>query len=141
MSATRLLVERFYEEIWNRGDEDVAREILDAGFRFRGSLGSLSNGRDGFIAYVRQVRAALGDYECLIEDLVDTGDRAAARLTFRGIHRGRLFGVPATGKMVAWQGAAFFTIANGRIVELWVLGDIDALKRQLGAAADAGFAD
>ena len=141
MSAGRLLVERFYGEIWNRSDEAVAREILDADFRFRGSLGSLSEGHEGFIAYVREVRAALGDYECIVEDVIEAGDRVAARLTFRGVHRDRLFGVAPTGKTVAWSGAAFFTIADKRIAELWVLGDIDALKRQLDATADAGFAD
>jgi steroid delta-isomerase-like uncharacterized protein len=141
MTAAGLLVERFYAEIWNRGDEAVARDIHDPGFRFRGSLGSLSEGRDGFIAYVRQVRATLGDYECIIEDAIESRSRVAARLTFRGVHRAGLFGVPATGKTVAWSGAAFFTIADERIAELWVLGDIDSLKRQLGADPSAKFGD
>ncbi len=50
-----------------------------------------------------------------------------------------LFGVPATGRVVAWTGAAFFATDARLITEVWVLGDVDALKRQLGAAAEASF--
>ena len=35
----RALVEAFYLDVWNRADEDRAREILADSFRFRGSLG------------------------------------------------------------------------------------------------------
>ncbi len=128
----RMLVERFYAEIWNRGDEAVARAILAPDFRFRGSLGVTADDVDGFLAYVRKVRAALGDYRCIIEDMIVEGDnRTAARMTFTGVHRGELLGVAATGRTVSWAGAAFFTCRDGRIAELWVLGDLDSLRRQL----------
>ena len=53
-------------------------------------------------------------------------------MTFSGVHRGNLFGVPATGRNVTSAGAAFFTIDGDHIAELWVLGDVDAVKRLLG---------
>lgn len=134
------LVERFYHEVWNKADEDVACEILHPDFRFRGSLGPEHHGRDGFISYMRSIHAALGDYTCIIDDLVVTGDRAAARMTFTGVHRGEFFGVAATGRQITWAGAAFFTCGNGRLTQLWVLGDIDAVKQQLGSADSAAFA-
>jgi steroid delta-isomerase-like uncharacterized protein len=135
----RRLVERFYQEVWNKPDEAVAREILAPGFRFRASLGPERRGRDGFIGYLRSVRAALPDFECIIDDLVESDGRAAARMRFRGVHRGEFFGVPATGREVLWSGAAFFTTDGSQITELWVLGDIDAVKRQLGADLHASF--
>jgi steroid delta-isomerase-like uncharacterized protein len=130
-ATPRTLVERFYAEIWNRGDEAVARAILAPDFRFRGSLGLTADDVDGFLAYVRKVRAALGDYRCIIDELIEGEDRAAARMTFTGVHRGELLGVAATHRTVSWSGAAFFTCRDGRISELWVLGDIDGLRRQL----------
>jgi len=36
-------------------------------------------------------------------------------------------------------GAAFFHTNGERITELWVLGDIDSVKQQLGAEASAMF--
>jgi len=133
------LVERFYHEVWNRADEAVAREILHPQFRFRASLGPKRLGPDGFIAYMRSIHAALADYTCRIDDLVTTGHRAAARMRFSGIHRARFFGVEATGRVITWAGGAFFTTDGERITELWVLGDIDSVKQQLGAPQDTSF--
>jgi steroid delta-isomerase-like uncharacterized protein len=134
------LVRRFYDEVWNRADEIVARRILHPALTFRASLGPTRSGPDGFISYMRAIHAALGDYFSVIDELIATNDRAAARMTFSGIHRATLFGVPPTGKRIAWSGAAFFTIADQRIKDIWVLGDIDSVKQQLGAAATATFA-
>jgi predicted ester cyclase len=60
-------------------------------------------------------------------------------MRFRGIHRARFFGVEATGREIIWAGAAFFTSDGNQIVALWVLGDLDGVKRQLGAAAESAF--
>jgi steroid delta-isomerase-like uncharacterized protein len=139
MPDSRSLVERFYGDIWNRRDCAVAGEILTADFRFRGSLGSETVGVPAFLAYVDSVHGALGGYHCVIEELIASNDRASARMTFAGQHRAPLFGVPATGRNVSWAGAAFFAIAQGRITSLWVLGDIEGLKRQLGASGDSPF--
>jgi steroid delta-isomerase-like uncharacterized protein len=133
------LVERFYNDIWNRQDFAVASEILAPDFRFRGSLGSQTIGIPAFLAYAGSVHAALADYRCTIEEMVADEAHAAARMNFAGIHRAPLFGVEATGRQVSWAGAAFFAIAQARIVSLWVLGDVEGLKQQLGAGRAAPF--
>lgn len=131
MATAKALVERFYHEVWNKAEQRAAREILHPDVVFRGSLGSQLRGADGFIAYLRSVHAALANFVCTIEDLIETEDRAAAKMLFRGTHRGTFFGIEATGREITWNGAAFFTIEDGVIAEIWVLGDIDAIKRQL----------
>ncbi len=138
-SSPRELVERFYDEVWNQADAAAAKEILRADFRFRGSLGTESRGPEGFIEYTRSIHAALADYCCTIDDLIATSDRAAARMTFSGVHRGRLFSVDATGREIRWSGAAFFTTDRGQITTLWVLGDVDGVKQQLNAPAGSRF--
>jgi steroid delta-isomerase-like uncharacterized protein len=124
-------VRRFYDEIWNRADLTAIPDLLAADVTFRGSLGPVLTGPAEFADYVREVTAALGDYHCEIESLVADGDRVAARMTFSGVHRGPLLGISATGRQVSWAGAAFFTFADGQIADLWVLGDLDSLRRQL----------
>ena len=129
--SPRALAEAFYFEVWNRADEERAREILAESFRFRGSLGAERVGPDGFVAYMRDVHRALGNYRCIIDELVTDGDRAAARMRFTGEHRAEFLGVAATGRPITWAGAAFFRCEGGRISDLWVLGDLVEFRRQL----------
>jgi predicted ester cyclase len=77
----KTLVERFYAEVSNHRDEKVAREILDPVLTFRASLGPSRRSVDGFIEYVRSIHAALGNYQCIIDDLIATEERAAARMS------------------------------------------------------------
>jgi steroid delta-isomerase-like uncharacterized protein len=124
-------VRRFYDEIWNRPDVSVVPEVLAPDFTFRGSLGSTRVGHAEFIDYVRYVTDALADYRCDIETLVTEEDRAAARMTFSGVHRATFLGVRATGRRVSWAGAAFFTFTGELVSDLWVLGDLHGLHAQL----------
>lgn len=137
--SPKALVESFYADVWNRRDRVRAHEIIASDFRFRGSLGPEKRGVAGFLAYVDAVHAALGDYTCHIKDLIETPQRVAARMLFRGIHQAEFFGVPATHRTIEWAGAAFFTIREGQLAELWVLGDVDAIKAQLGEASRPDF--
>jgi predicted ester cyclase len=60
-------------------------------------------------------------------------DRVVARTRYTGTHRGELFGVAPTGRSIAYDGAAFFRIANGQVSDGWILGDLLAVLRQVGA--------
>jgi len=100
-------------------------------FTFRGSLGDLKSGRDGFLSYLEYVHAALAEFRCDIIDLVTEPPKAFARMRFSGLHRGRLFGYQATGRPVEWAGAALFTFSGSQIRDLWVLGDVYGLTELL----------
>lgn len=129
------LVRRFYRDVWNAHHRSAIAELLTEDFRFRGSLGRESVGLPAFSDYVDSVHQSLGDYRCEIEELVSEGDRAFARMTFSGIHRGLLLGHPPTGKRLSWAGAALFHARGGKLESLWVLGDLDSLREQLRAGA------
>lgn len=137
--SSRQLVESFYRDVWNAKDEAVAHRILSETFRFRGSLGPVRTGREEFIDYLRAVHAALGEFHCEIVDLIATEGSAAARMYFSGRHQGVFFGVAASGKQLVWEAVALFTTDRSQITELWVLGDIDNLKAQLGLGGAASF--
>ncbi len=128
------LVRRFYADLWNAGDEAAAPGILHPDLDFRGSLNAPARGIDGFLSYFRGVRVSLRDFRCEIRSLVAEGDRAAARMLFSGWHESPLLGVAPTGRLVEWDGAAFFTARDGRLAEIWVLGDVDGLKARLAGA-------
>jgi steroid delta-isomerase-like uncharacterized protein len=131
------LVRRFYAEVWNRWDDTAANEVLHEELVFRGSLGDQLRGRDGFRGYRDKIRAAFPDFHNEIVDLVSSGDRAAARLRYSGHQQGEVLGFAGTGARVVYEGAAFFTARDGQLAEVWVLGDLDGLRRQLAVGSDA----
>jgi len=132
----RALVEAFYSRIWNAGDLSVLPALLREDFTFRGSLGAERKGHEGFRAYVAMVRGALREYRCEVLDLVVEDRRAFARVRFSGVHEGEFLGFAPSGERVEWLGAAMFTSADdGRIADIWVLGDVPTLLEQLARNA------
>jgi predicted ester cyclase len=130
---TEGLVRRFYEQLWNRWDDGAVDEVLAADFEFRGSLGDVTRGRDEWRGYRDTIRAAIPDFHNEIVELVASGEHAAARLVYTGHHHGVLLGHRGHGDRIQYDGAAFFRGRSGQLVAAWVLGDVDALRRQLAA--------
>ncbi|PKB64233.1 MAG: hypothetical protein BZY80_03430 [SAR202 cluster bacterium Io17-Chloro-G2] len=126
-------VRRFYEKLWNAHDKDAMPSVLHENFTFRGSLGQEKRGRAGFAEYVDMVHKALGDYRCIIEELVSEGEKVFAKMTFTGIHQDELMGYSPTKHQVSWNGCALFSFNGERIADVWVLGDLKDLEEQLKA--------
>jgi predicted ester cyclase len=131
----RQVVFSFYDRIWNRIDKSAIPDLIHPDFTFRGSLGPTMTGHAAFAAYVDQVTSALGCYRCTVLDLLTEGERAFARMRFAGIHRGEFMGFAPTGRQVEWAGAALFALTDGKIGDLWVLGDVHGLREQLARNA------
>lgn len=125
------LVRTFYRDMWNVFDVSVLDDITSADVTFRGSLGNATVGREQLAGYVRHVQAAFPDFSNEIVELVSDDSRVFARLRYRGTHRGPLGDLPPTGRSVTYDGAALFHVADGVIVDVWVLGDRAALAEQL----------
>lgn len=125
------LIESFYRDLWNRWDDLAVDEVLAPSLRFRGSLGQTVEGRDGWRGYRDMIRNGSRDFHNEIVDLVVTEERAAARLEYSGTHTGALLDLPATGRRFTYAGAAFFTASANHLTDVWVLGDVTALRAQL----------
>ena len=125
------LVKQFYLRLWNQRDYEIANQILQEQVNFRGSLGPAMVGRDKVCEYVKSVTDALQNYTCEIQEIVVDGEKAAAKVLFRGIHVGEFMGFEPTGKEVSWLGAAFFESENGLLTTIWVLGDMQSLTSNL----------
>jgi steroid delta-isomerase-like uncharacterized protein len=135
LEDNKLLVRRYYTEMWNRWDFALADELIAEGVAFRGSLGDCVRGREGFKEYMRAVRRAFPDFHNQVGELLAEGDRVAVRLIYTGTHAGALFGLAPTGRWVSYAGVALFRVAGGQIAEGWVLGDLYGLVRQLRGEA------
>ena len=130
----------FYDSVWNRYDKSCIPQLLCSDITFRGSLGHIETGHEGFENYLDTIHTALGGYTCTIEELVSTLDRSFARVNFEGIHQNEFLGYAPTGKKISWEGIALFTFRDGKISDLWVAGDTPTLQRQLENNANQGNA-
>ncbi len=133
--AVRELVRLFYNELWNRINLGIAEEILHQDVSFRGSIGVGARGRREVCDYILMVTTALSNYRCEIQSLIIEGDRAAAKVRFAGIHSGEFLGHSPTGRKVEWTGVAFFVADGHTLCDIWVLGDLESLRSQLGSSA------
>lgn len=91
-------------------------------------------GINGFSDYAKMLFGAFPNLYHVIEDVVIEGDKAAVRVVYTGTHTGKLFGFEPTGNRIRYSGASFFKFENEKIVDAWVLGDLNALYGQLSNA-------
>jgi predicted ester cyclase len=76
---------------------------------------------------------AFPDLRLTVEDVVSDGEKVAARVAFRGTHRGEFQGIAPTDKEVAFSSMEFNRVVGGKVEEHWVELDLLGLMQQLGA--------
>ena len=140
LSPQKEVVRKFYKDMWDYADKSLIPEIFHKDFTFRGSLGPAVVGHAQFAEYVDWVTDTFGKYTSDILNMVEEGNKVFGRLVFHGIHRKPVFGVGATNRHVAWNGAPLFTFEGPKVRDLWVLGDVyglvSDLKRTPGEPAE-----
>ena len=67
-----------------------------------------------------------------VHNIIAKDDKVIAMFTARTIHDMDSYGVPATGKELAWRAIAIFQISDGKIQTRWEVADILSMYRQLG---------
>lgn len=94
-------------------------------------------GREGLVGFVAAAGIAFEDFEYRIEDLLEDGQRAAARVTVSGTHVGNFLGIPASGRTFSITGIGVVHVVDGIVVEHWGFLDRDGLVAQLKGERDA----
>jgi len=135
--ANHALMRRFIDEVWNKGNLDVADEIFHPEASSP-SAPALPLGAEGVKFIVQMMRNAFSDYWMEITHIVAEDDRVAARFRQGGTHDGDLMGIAPTGKKVEWTEIGILRIADGKVVESWYDVDMLGLMGQLGVGGSGG---
>jgi steroid delta-isomerase-like uncharacterized protein len=130
-TVNRELAQRFFEEVWNQGDEAGIDRYIAA--EAAGNDPTFGAGREAFRTQWKKWRAAFPDLHFAIEDIVAEGDKVVTRWTLTGTHRGEFLGVAPTGRAISVAGMSLDRIAGGQIAEGFDAWDELGLHRQLGA--------
>jgi predicted ester cyclase len=87
----------------------------------------------GFLGFNAGFRAAFPDAAFTFTHEVAEGGLVLLRYTATGTHSAEFFGVPATGKKIAWEGAVIRRVEEGKAAEEWNAPDIAGIMAQLTA--------
>lgn len=129
--ANKALVRRWFDEVWNDGNEALAAELVapDSTFDDPVTRGTIPATHE---AHYAAYRRAFPDLTFTVEKLVAEGDAVAARFTVTGTHEGAILGFEPTGESFEVDGSVFTRIEDGRIVETRPVWDALGLLDQLG---------
>ena len=133
--ANKELMQSFIDEVWNKGNLEMADEFFHPEASSPSAPG-LPPGGAGVKFIAEQFRNAFPDYWMRIDTMIAEDDRVAARFTQGGTHEGELFGIPATGKEATWTEMGILRIADGKVVESWYDVDMLGMMGQLGVGGD-----
>ena len=116
--GNRTVVNRWIE-LWNTAGPDGVSEVFAEDFH-DSQLAARLGGPvtlQHFKASLEALVDAMGHAQFEVHQMVSEGDTVVVRWTVQGVHRGTLWGMPATGKTFAIEGVNIFKIRDGKIVE------------------------
>ncbi len=131
-AANEILARRFFEELCNDRNDNVADEIVASDYIAHGPQAPPAEGPEGVKARIAVYQDALDGYWD-VQEIHCTGDRVVVRWVGRGTHTAELMGVPATGASIAVDAITIFRVAAGKIAEEWTVWDALGLLQQVGA--------
>jgi steroid delta-isomerase-like uncharacterized protein len=141
LEENKALVQRFYDQVWNAGNVDVAGQVFAEDYvRHDLRPSEALPGPAGQAKIAADFRAAFPDLHMKLDLILAEGDLVTARWTTEGTNTGPWAGRPPTGKRAKFSGVNIFRIDGGQVVELWNHRDDLGLMQQIGAEIYAGAA-
>jgi predicted ester cyclase len=134
VSENQLRVRQLVEECVNANRPDVLASVVAPDVRIHRATPGAVPGTEGIeelvVAFGR-FHDAFPDLHITLNDVIDAGDRVAARGTATGTDRGELAGGSATRRSVRWGGSDIHRLDQGMVVEWWRNDDFVGLLQQL----------
>ncbi len=122
-------IRRFYEQVVNAREIDLADELLSADFNDHAAK------EPGLEEFKKLYNSMIDIFEGLhitVEDLIAEGDKVVAYVTTRAVQAGKFRGFPPSGKEVTFTGVDIFRFENGKVVERWAVRDFLGMLQQAG---------
>jgi steroid delta-isomerase-like uncharacterized protein len=112
------LVERWFEEVWNQGNEAIIEELYASdGISHGLRPNQVSQGPGGFKRFVQELRTVFPDIHVNVIALIDDGDTVGVHWAATGTQRGTFEGLRPTNRKTTFTGMFVSRIVGGKIVE------------------------
>ena len=127
---------QFYDRL-NAGDVDGFAALIADDMIEHEKIEGLPQTKEGVIQFFEMFRAAFSDLRMEAEDIIESGDKAWARIRVTGTNDGEFMGMPATGKSVDLQAVDIVRFnAEGTAAEHWGVTDTMTMMQQLGVVPE-----
>jgi len=124
-------IHRFYEECLNQHQSGILPELYTEDAHLHAPNGD-AIGLPAIHQMVDRVHAMFPDHTFKVEDVIVSGDKAAARWSMTATHTAPIGGVPPTGKPITQNAIVFYRFQGDRIAEQWLQLDTLGVFRQIG---------
>ena len=132
LSSQKEIVRVFYKDMWDHADKALIPRVFHHDFTFP------AGHSDRCFAVMSSSLAMLiwspkrsVSTQQISSTLSRKATRSSQRCGFTGSIGKELLGVAPTGTHVWWYGVPMFTFEDGKVRDLWVLGDLQGLLRRL----------
>ncbi len=129
--ANKMLVRRFYKEVFGEWNMALVDEVLSPQFRSHDWREGSPTGPDGFRNFYSAIRSALPDGRYVVDDAIAEGDKVVIRWRLLGTHRGAFGGIAPTGRAIELKGIAIYRVEAGKLMERWVVSDLHGVLEQI----------
>jgi predicted ester cyclase len=120
----KALVRRFNEEVYNRGNMDVADELLAPNFVSRDTLTGEEVSREDLKQWIAEQAATSSDLHFSIEEQIAEGDKVVTRTIGSGTHDLEEYeGLAPSGARITIENINISRVVKGKIVEEWEVSD------------------
>jgi steroid delta-isomerase-like uncharacterized protein len=134
-AANKLLMEDWFEKVWNQQNSAAIDAMFSADGRSHGfpQADSVLVGPEEFKAIHRNFCGAFPDLLVTVEDSIAEGDKVVTRWTATMTHLGDSLGIKATKKEVVLHGCTIAIVKDGMISEGWNFMDMGGMFATLRA--------
>ena len=127
---------QFYDRV-NAGDIDGFAALIADDLIEHEEVQGLPQTKEGVVQFFEMFRAAFSDLRMEAEDIIESGDKAWARVRITGTNDGEFMGMPATGKSVDFQAVDIVRVNDeGVAAEHWGVTDTMTMMQQLGVVPE-----
>ncbi len=129
------LARRWFEEVWNQKRVATINELLTDNVLAHGLVGPDGKevrGPAAFKSFHQHFCTAFPDIHITVEDVLQDGDKVAARCSVTGTHRGSNLPVAATNNAINITGMCILRVEEGKIAEAWNNFDFLKMYQQIG---------
>lgn len=126
---------RTWEQIFPACDAAALAEVTDPDVVAHGRRPDEPPGLEGITRTMHWLATVFSDQRWEIHHVLGDGDLVAVHTTHHGRHTGPLFGIPPTGREVAYEYVHILRFRDGKAVEHWSVRDTFTLMQQLGVVS------